>query len=135
VSIVLIHIIVLFLVHYVADFIFQTRKVADNKGKNVLYLLLHGFHYTLVWLGILSLIGLVGVIIGTPLLSGSVTWCSVICFSLLNGLLHTITDFITSKFTSRFYARKNFSAFFNVIGFDQFVHATTIILTYNWLLT
>jgi hypothetical protein len=134
VNIILIHIIVLFLIHYLADFVLQTRAVADNKGKKVKYLMLHGIHYTLVWLGLISLIGLVGIIFSYQILGGA-SWCDVIFFTIFNGGLHTLTDFITSKFTTKFYARKNYNAFFNVIGFDQFIHAATIILTYNWLLT
>jgi len=126
IDVTLIHIIVLLCVHFLADFILQTRVVADNKGKDIRYLMLHGAHYTATWLVFLTPVMILG-------FNGLKAY-DILFFGVFNGGLHVMVDFITSKFTSKFYARKNYSAFFNVIGFDQFIHAATIILTYNWLL-
>jgi hypothetical protein len=123
-----IDIIIIFIIHYVADFLCQTRKIADNKGKDIRYLLLHGLDYTLVMSGILILIGFIASVVSFEI---GFTWKQLISFGLINGLMHTITDFISSKFTSKFYAKKYYHAFFNVIGLDQLVHTITLIITYN----
>lgn len=123
-----IDLIIIFILHYIADFLCQSREIADKKGKDIKYLLLHGLDYTLVMTGILISIGLISTIISYNI---GYTWVQLLSFGVINGLLHTITDFISSKFTSKFYTKKSYHSFFNVIGLDQLIHTITLIITYN----
>lgn len=91
--------------HFVGDFILQSDAMAKNKSKSVLWLL---FHVT---------------VYGIPLLL--IGWK----FAAINIGLHFLTDFLTSRITSKLWAAGNVHWFFVVIGLDQFIHATCLILT------
>lgn len=101
----------LFLVwaHLFADFVLQTDYVAINKSKDWKVLLYH-----------VSLYSLVFIYIG---------WL----YALVNGVLHFITDAISSRVTSILWKREQRHWFFVVIGIDQAVHMTCLFLTYVYL--
>lgn len=92
-------------IHFVADFIFQTDKMALNKSTSNKWLLSHVSVYTipLLWFG----------------------WK----FALINGAAHFATDFCTSRWTSALWKKQKRHEFFIVIGLDQAIHMTTLILT------
>ena len=103
--------IIMFIMHWVGDFVFQTRKIADNKSKSIKYLTQHVFLYMCTFTPMVFAIGF-----GTEFL-----WFIFLLFST-----HWITDFITSKFTRYFWRKKNIRAFFTTVGFDQLIHAVTL---------
>ncbi len=43
---------------------------------------------------------------------------------------HWITDYFTSRWTSKLYAKGDIHNFFVVVGLDQFIHYTTLLGTY-----
>jgi hypothetical protein len=95
--------------HFIADFIFQSDQMAINKSKSIKYLSLHVFIYSVCFLYI--------------------GWK----FALINFLAHWIIDFITSKINSKLYTNHR-HWFFTMIGFDQALHTTTLVLTYCWMI-
>jgi len=102
--------------HFIADFLLQTDKMALNKSTSMKWLSSHIMAYS-----------------APMLLLG---WK----FALINGLAHFATDFVTSKITSRLWAKGDRHGFFAVIGADQALHATVLIATiplinpvWNWL--
>ena len=101
----LIDILILVWLHFFADFVLQSDYVARNKSSNNKILALHCLIYSIpfLWLG----------------------WV----FALFNGLCHFITDYITSRVSSKLYKSGEIHWFFVVIGFDQAVHLTTITTT------
>lgn len=90
-------------VHFVADFILQTNKMATNKSTSTAWLSSHILVYTLV----MSVFG--------------------IQYAIVNGLAHFIVDFITSRLTSYFWKKGDRHKFFIVIGLDQFIHTAVLI--------
>ena len=96
-------------IHFFADFICQSDKMAQNKSKSIKWLSIHSLIYTLPFL----LFG----------------WK----FSILNGLLHFGVDYTTSKINKQLWENKEVHWFFVGIGADQAVHMTLLILTYIWL--
>jgi hypothetical protein len=102
------YIIIIFWLHFIGDFLFQSRHMANNKSKDNWILATHCLFYCV------------------PLLFLDVWW------GLLNGLLHFPVDYITSRTTSKLYTKEQYHWFFTVIGFDQAVHMTLLIMTFVW---
>lgn len=100
------HLIILVLfIHFIADFISQSNWMAQNKSKSIIPLSVHILVYSSCF-----------IVLGWK-------------YALVNGLAHFITDFWTSKLTSKLYKEGKIHEFFVVIGFDQFIHASCLILT------
>jgi hypothetical protein len=101
--------IALVLMHFVADFVFQTDKIAINKGHNNWILAKHVFFYALpfLWFG----------------------WL----FALVNFVLHFATDYCTSRLSGYFWQRDERHWFFVTIGADQAIHMICLFATYVWL--
>jgi len=110
-------------VHWVADFVLQTHWQASNKSKNNEALIRHVLTYTLV----LSL--------ATDVTFPNVAWRDWEMFVTANGFLHFWTDYVTSRASSKLYAKQDWHNFFVVIGFDQLIHQTTLAVTMWWILT
>ena len=114
-------ILLILLIHWVADFLMQSQKMAMNKSKDNTQLLKHCFVYSSVWIYF-------GMIF-FPVFS-------VIIFAAITFFAHFITDYITSRWTSCLYREGKyygFPGFFAVIGLDQFLHFTQLILCYKYL--
>ena len=103
----MITLIFIILLHWLADFVLQTDQMAQNKSKSLYWLTLHVFAYSLIFFGF--------------------GWK----FVLITFVCHWITDFVTSKITSYYWKIENRHMFFVVIGFDQFLHITQLLLTYE----
>lgn len=97
--------------HFVADFVLQNDKMAVNKSSSNLWLIAHSAVYMLpmLWFG----------------------WQ----FALINGVAHFATDWLTSRGTSKMWKMEEIHWFFTLIGFDQAIHVTTLVLTLQWLHT
>jgi hypothetical protein len=123
-------IISLIIFHWFADYVMQPGEWAINKSKSIYALLKHTSTYTVI-LGLLMLINP-----WTPMLTNE--W---LIFVLTTFVLHTLTDYFTSKWSSLQYQRGNFGTsvprgmdFFVTLGFDQVLHGLQIFITY-WYLT
>lgn len=131
----------LLVAHFVGDFLCQTDWMAVNKSKRLDALATHVAAYCAV------LAGFVGAYDMHQL---AVPW---LVFVLVNGVLHFVTDAVTSRITSRLWflgltpspdlqphadglykLQGNRHWFFVVIGADQLIHAVTLIATAEWLL-
>ena len=96
--------------HFIADFLLQSDKVATSKSSCTVTL---GYHALLY---------------GAPFLFFG--WQ----FALFNAAAHFAVDFITSTFTTYFHINGKRHMFFVTIGLDQAVHMTVLILSMQWLL-
>lgn len=115
------HILLILFVHTVADFVFQTDRMAKGKSTDSKILADHIVVYTIFMVPVVLLLPN-GLVWGTRWL-------------LLNAVLHFATDFVTSRMTSYLWQKGDRHNFFVVIGFDQFLHAAALLTTYQWLLT
>lgn len=123
--------LILLFVHFVADFVFQTDKMATNKSTSNEALISHIFVYSaclFYGVGILS-----GFLPGLPLHSLTMPW-PFLGWVGLNAVAHFATDYITSRMTSKFWKAGKRHEFFVTIGFDQFLHAAVLVLSWVFLI-
>src|SRR4051812_6679636 len=94
--------------HFVSDFLLQTDSMALNKSSSnkwlVLHVLVYGipFHIFFGWK-----------------------------YALFNVVAHFVTDYCTSRATTKLYKAGQRHWFFVVIGLDQAIHMTCLLLSYG----
>lgn len=109
--------ITIFVVHFLADFVFQSSKMATGKSKSLKWLSIHVGTYALVSLISFLCLAMYGY------------YLFAFCWWIINVVLHFIVDLITSKITSKYWEAKNMRMFFVMIGFDQLIHSLCMIIT------
>lgn len=101
--------------HWIADFILQSDYTAKNKSKSNLVLLNHVAIYAI------------------PFFIASVFWSFSPVWIILNAALHFVIDWCTSRVTSKLWAKQQVHNFFVVIGLDQALHLTCLLVTYYFM--
>ena len=115
----LVYLYIIFL-HWIADFVCQTDKMARGKSKNWKDLLSHTLVYSLIMsFGMLFVLNF--------------SLINILLFGLTTFMLHTITDYFTSRLNSKLWADNKVHNFFVSVGFDQVLHYTQLFLTYSVL--
>jgi len=110
--------------HYVSDFLCQTDWMALNKSSNNKALLLHIGAYTA------SLIGAVWflMLVASPI---SIGLNQLIAWGALNGAIHLVTDYISSRMSKRAYESGNLRRFWAIVGADQLAHYVALVATWT----
>ena len=128
-------IIILLFTHFVADFIFQDEKWALGKSSSWGDLLKHTTTYSIIFFLVMCLLSIkeLAGFVGLYRLN------MVLLFTLITFIVHTITDYITSREVKKKFDAKKYGSDipnlggFTIIGFDQFLHFLQLILTYKLL--
>lgn len=103
------------IIHWIADFVFQSDEVAKNKSTSWKHLLEHVMIYTSV------------LYFGFILFQHC--FLQFLLFVLINGLSHFIIDAITSRINTYLYKKGAIHNFFVSIGFDQVLHLTILVIS------
>ena len=103
---------ILAIFHFVGDFVFQSHWMASNKSKNNAALVLHVGIWT----------GCIGIPAFLALILGIINVNAVLLYIAINFVSHLIIDYISSRITSRLWAKQSWHNFFVAIGFDQLLH-------------
>lgn len=123
---ILLTVLSILFIHYIADFVVQTEWQAKNKSKDIFALTEHVFDYTCIWAG--------ATVLYYVIFDCSVT---MVCFPLITFVCHWITDFFTSRWTSKLAMKAkesgNYHNFFVVIGLDQILHYIQLFVTFYLL--
>jgi hypothetical protein len=119
-------IFVLIIGHFIADFVLQDVDWANNKSTSNKALLKHTVMYSLFWC--------------FPLL---LFWRDypdkILWFLPITFILHTVTDYITSRIVKKKFEKKEYGTHipnrggFTVIGLDQVLHYLQLFITYKLL--
>lgn len=112
-------ILTILFIHWVADFICQSHEMSLKKSKSNWWLSYH--------------VGVYSTVTGLGWLVFNQSWL-ILSMIGITFVTHWITDYFTSRWTSKLYAKGDIHNFFVVVGLDQFIHYTTLLLTYKWLL-
>ena len=107
--------VILLTAHFLGDFVVQTDEQAKNKSKSNIILLQH----------VLSYMGTMLLLVCVLNIQVTIAWIA------LNLIGHFITDWFTSRITARLWASNKIGSFFTVVGFDQWIHVTTLIVSYQ----
>jgi hypothetical protein len=105
--------------HWLNDFVgqgylFPSLEIGKNKSKDIAILWVHILLYTAgMWLLLWPFMGM----------------ATALAFAALNGSIHLVIDYFTSKASSKAYADGNIRWFWTVIGFDQFLHVAVLCAT------
>ena len=113
--------ILLLFMHFLSDFVFQSREQADSKSSSILALLEHCYEYT-CWIGITTIV-ISGVFNKIGVDVRGILW-----YTASLGYTHLCIDFCTSKFNKWAYKKKQDKLFWTGIGFDQWLHQICIII-------
>lgn len=111
----------LMFIHWIGDFVCQSHWQATNKSKNWNALFQHVMIYCIILL------------FGSIILFGLYRFQLILLFVTLNGILHFITDAITSRISSKLYSKQDYHNFFVIIGLDQLIHYYTLAFLMLWL--
>jgi len=119
----------LLILHWICDFILQTDEQAKGKSSSWSCLLRHTAIYSLMFT--FCLFVLEGVSTENNL--RHIVLLNCFTFMWITFILHTLTDYITSREVKKFFDVGNHHYGFIVIGLDQILHYIQIFLTYNYL--
>jgi hypothetical protein len=130
---------VLIVIHYIADFMFQTEDMALGKHKSMMSLLQHTAMYTFIFYLSFALWCIYQNHIG-HLKPEDMGWDSrILLFFPITFVCHTVIDYVSSRITHKKFEKKefytgipNFGAF-SIIGLDQVFHYASLFLTYYFL--
>jgi hypothetical protein len=114
-------------IHWFADFVMQTDWQATNKSKNWKALLSHTYIYSMWFFCGMAVLGNLILDLNLSLKFG-------ISFFAITFIMHTITDYFTSRLNTKLWNNKKVHNFFVSVGFDQWLHYAQLFGTY-YLLT
>lgn len=114
------------LIHWYSDFVLQTRHMATRKSESNYYLTFHVSVYSIStifsWLVLFLMFNV------------DFTMFGLFLSFLLIFSTHWVTDYLTSRQTSKYYKAQKFYEFFNVVGFDQWLHFASLFIIYNYII-
>ncbi len=123
----ILEIIAILAIHWYADFVLQTDEQAQGKSKSWAFLLDHTSTYSILWF----LVSIAYFITYENDLS--IALSKAFIFTGITFVIHTITDYYTSRLNSKLWAAGKVHEFFVSVGFDQLLHFTQLLLTYQLL--
>lgn len=122
-EILLTDVVLILIIHWIADFVCQSESWSINKSKDWRVLVKHTLTYSLIWL--------------IPLCLYTGDWVGTLYFVLITFVLHSLVDYHTSKAVKKRFEDKhygspipNFGAF-TLIGLDQLFHYLQLFGTWH----
>jgi len=120
-----INLFLIIFIHFFADFYMQSHEMAINKSKSNYWLTIHITVYTSVTVLFWNFF----------LLQPNFDY-HLNDYLILTSFIfvtHWITDYITSRFTSKLFAKGDAHNAFVIIGGDQCIHYAQLFFIYNYI--
>lgn len=116
---------IIFIAHFIADFMCQTDEMAKGKSSSWSWLTMHITAYSLV------------IVIPVFLLFAyfEIDFKYAFVYVAINAVAHFITDALTSRWTTYLWKKEDRHNFFVVIGLDQLIHTLTLLFAFTWMVT
>lgn len=102
-------------VHWFADFVCQTHKMAINKSVSNYWLTMHVASYSIIMTG------------ASMLAFGPIKGAF---FGLVTFISHWITDYYTSRMSSKYFKVSDYHNGWVVVGADQWIHLACLMASY-----
>lgn len=118
--------VMVLVMHWLADFVFQTDAMAKGKSKSNRVLTSHVLTYTMIGLILVAPAMLVMTVLGLKH-EARLYMAALPMVWLLNAPFHWVTDYYTSRWSGRLWAQGRVHDFFVVIGLDQLIHQLTLV--------
>lgn len=124
--------------HWVSDFVLQSHWMATNKSRNWLALTAHVGTYTISMILIMMFFMIITVYINTDQSAVGTILSAffpvaigyfIVLWAIINGILHFVTDAITSRITTKLWLKNDMHNFFVIVGLDQLVHYICLFVT------
>lgn len=130
----------LFFLHFLADFVFQSREMGEKKSDNINYLMLHvAIQWFTIFIGLMYFL--------TPIKAYQLATAIASVHGIVDAFIwrwykYDVSNRINAKYTdeeSAQFASLNWAywkdkRFYSTIGFDQFLHYSTIVLAVWFIL-
>lgn len=134
-ALMVVRVLVVVWTHFIADFVLQSDRMAKNKSSSNKWLLWHVLVYsTTLLVGsylVYPIYWLFHYLTGLPyfFVPYQIFPTFSLTYIVANGCIHFCVDYVTSRVSSSLYKQEKVHWFFIVVGFDQAIHITTLILT------
>lgn len=112
-------ILLILLIHWLADFCLQTDQQGRTKSVDVVALSHHVATYSLVWL------------LASYCMLDS--WWKAFVFALVTFATHFFVDYNTSRLGKGYWEKQDYHNGFCIVGFDQILHYVQLFICYIWL--
>jgi len=120
------YILFILIVHWFSDFVLQTHHMSTRKSSSNYYLNMHVSVYTFTTIFMWCVV--------FPFTAIHVSSLGICLSFAVIFVTHWLTDYFTSRLTSKLYKEERYHDFFVMIGFDQVLHYTQLLLIFNYLL-
>jgi hypothetical protein len=114
------------IIHWIGDFMLQTDKQAKGKSSSWHCLLTHTATYS-YFIGFF-----ITLVLPSNWLFGKYIIIALL-FGLITFVLHTITDYFTSRLNKKLLQKNDTHNFFVSVGGDQILHYLQLFLTYYYV--
>ena len=128
------YILLIFITHFIADFIFQSEEMAKGKSVDNLQLLKHTLMYSFITFICFFIMGLFEWVVN---ISHTLKPLNILLFTIITFIFHTITDYMTSRVVKQKFDNEEYGSdipnlgAFTIIGFDQVLHYVQLFLTFS----
>lgn len=118
----------IFVLHYIGDYVLQTREMAENKSHSLKFLSMHVMFYVIPFLIAYMIFDVLMTFNDMPL---DIKSAEKMAYGIIWFFFsHWFIDMFTSKMSHNYHKKNKTKPFWLTIGFDQLLHNASILIGY-----